>query len=112
MPRRTGKLQTHGTLPAITGRGYVVRLQAPPACLLLPHRAVCVRMCCVCTALQDACPTFTYIPGAGDDEESWAHGLTPALLAQHQMVGAAALPGSAAPPAAAAHRWEKARSAS
>ncbi|KAK9861209.1 hypothetical protein WJX84_005976 [Apatococcus fuscideae] len=26
---------------------------------------------------------YEYVPGAGDDEESWAHGLTPALLFQH-----------------------------
>lgn len=24
--------------------------------------------------------TFEYVPGAGDDEESWAKGLTPQLL--------------------------------
>ncbi|GAB4820799.1 hypothetical protein N2152v2_007845 [Parachlorella kessleri] len=27
---------------------------------------------------------FDYVPGAGDDEESWAHGLTPALMWRHQ----------------------------
>ena len=29
---------------------------------------------------------YEYVPGAGDDEESWAHGLTPALLFQHAEV--------------------------
>lgn len=27
---------------------------------------------------------YSYVPGAGDDEESWARGLTPALLWQHK----------------------------
>jgi hypothetical protein len=30
---------------------------------------------------------YTYIPGAGDDEESWALGLTPALMVTHRQVG-------------------------
>lgn len=30
--------------------------------------------------------SFSYVPGAGDDEESWAQGLTPALFWQHQQV--------------------------
>ena len=30
--------------------------------------------------------SYEYVPGAGDDEESWAHGLTPALLFQHAEV--------------------------
>lgn len=29
---------------------------------------------------------FDYIPGAGDDEESWAKGLTPELFWQHKQV--------------------------
>lgn len=42
-----------------------------------------------CTHGPQACTMYTYIPGAGDDEESWAHGLTPELLALHQQVGGA-----------------------
>ena len=30
--------------------------------------------------------TYEYVPGAGDDEESWARGLTPSLLYTHQEV--------------------------
>ena len=30
--------------------------------------------------------SYSYIPGAGDDEESWAQGLTPALFWKHQQV--------------------------
>lgn len=30
--------------------------------------------------------TYEYVPGAGDDEESWAEGLTPGLLYTHQEV--------------------------
>lgn len=30
--------------------------------------------------------SYTYVPGAGDDEESWAEGLTPALFWKHQQV--------------------------
>lgn len=30
--------------------------------------------------------TYEYVPGAGDDEESWAKGLTPSLLYTHQEV--------------------------
>lgn len=29
--------------------------------------------------------SYEYVPGAGDDEESWARGLTPELLWQHQQ---------------------------
>lgn len=29
--------------------------------------------------------TFEYVPGAGDDEESWAKGLTPQLLWSHKQ---------------------------
>lgn len=29
--------------------------------------------------------TFEYVPGAGDDEESWARGLTPQLLWAHKQ---------------------------
>ena len=32
--------------------------------------------------------SYSYVPGAGDDEESWAKGLTPALFWQHQQVSA------------------------
>lgn len=30
--------------------------------------------------------TYEYVPGAGDDEETWARGLTPSLLYHHQQV--------------------------
>ncbi len=30
--------------------------------------------------------SYSYVPGAGDDEESWARGLTPALFWQHHQV--------------------------
>lgn len=30
--------------------------------------------------------SYEYVPGAGDDEESWARGLTPALLMRHRRV--------------------------
>lgn len=30
--------------------------------------------------------SYSYVPGAGDDEESWAQGLTPALFWKHQQV--------------------------
>ena len=30
--------------------------------------------------------SYEYVPGAGDDEESWARGLTPALLWAHHKV--------------------------
>ena len=30
--------------------------------------------------------TYEYVPGAGDDEESWARGLTPQLLWAHKEV--------------------------
>ena len=30
--------------------------------------------------------TYEYVPGAGDDEESWARGLIPSLLYTHQEV--------------------------
>ena len=30
--------------------------------------------------------TYEYVPGAGDDEESWGQGLTPSLLYTHQEV--------------------------
>ena len=43
-----------------------------------------------CTAGQDEAGqggwTYEYVPGAGDDEESWAKGLSPSLLWQHQQV--------------------------
>lgn len=29
-------------------------------------------------------PSFSYVQGAGDDEEAWAHGLTPALFWKHR----------------------------
>jgi tRNA A64-2'-O-ribosylphosphate transferase len=55
---------------------------------------------------------YAYIPGAGDDEETWARGLTPALFWQHRAALLAAGSGDAAatvdalvaaqPPAAAA----------
>jgi hypothetical protein len=31
-------------------------------------------------------PAYEYVPGAGDDEESWGKGLTPALMWQHREV--------------------------
>ena len=34
--------------------------------------------------------SYSYVPGAGDDEESWAKGLTPSLFWQHQQVNPAA----------------------
>ena len=30
--------------------------------------------------------SYDYVPGAGDDEECWARGLTPVLLRQHREV--------------------------
>lgn len=33
--------------------------------------------------------TYEYVPGAGDDEETWARGLTPSLLFRHQEVRSA-----------------------
>lgn len=30
--------------------------------------------------------SYSYVPGAGDDEESWAQGLTPTLFWKHQQV--------------------------
>lgn len=33
--------------------------------------------------------SYSYVPGAGDDEESWARGLTPALFWQHHQVSQA-----------------------
>ena len=35
--------------------------------------------------------SYSYVPGAGDDEESWARGLTPALFWQHHQVTTAHL---------------------
>ena len=29
---------------------------------------------------------YDYVPGAGDDEESWAQGLTPSLFWSHHQV--------------------------
>ena len=29
---------------------------------------------------------YDYVPGAGDDEESWAHGLTAAMFWRHEEV--------------------------
>jgi len=33
---------------------------------------------------EAAAASFDYVPGAGDDEESWARGLTPGLLWAHR----------------------------
>ena len=30
--------------------------------------------------------SYDYVPGAGDDEESWAAGLTPAMFWSHKQV--------------------------
>jgi hypothetical protein len=45
---------------------------------------------CDDAALGPACGSswsYVYVPGAGDDEESWADGLTPALFWEHHLVG-------------------------
>jgi len=38
----------------------------------------------LCTASTTSDPSSDYIQGAGDDAESWAHGLTPAIFWAHQ----------------------------
>lgn len=43
----------------------------------------------MCAGLSDEAEggwTYEYVPGAGDDEESWGRGLTPQLLWAHKEV--------------------------
>lgn len=38
------------------------------------------------SSVGDQAASFQYIPGAGDDEETWSNGLTPFLLWEHTQL--------------------------
>ena len=53
----------------------------------LPQPLLIAQHCCHAeVGAEGDTYSYSYVPGAGDDEESWAQGLTPALFWKHQQV--------------------------
>lgn len=69
-----------GNFCFIVSQGLALCIGGHPSCLLildLPN----TEMSCASAAQNSR--AFMYVAGAGDDEESWARGLTPKLFWQH-----------------------------
>ena len=68
---------------------YTQLLSLAQSFILQDNRVLCVTFYCADVGGMEgdhANEAYDYVPGAGDDEESWARGLTPELFWQHKQV--------------------------